>query len=56
MVQFFENKHNSWIGKPEYIASACKIIYKTLEKVSPNVEKIEKTPQPLELHKTRITV
>ena len=43
-------------GKPESCANACRIIYQTLENISPNVEKIEKTPKPLEIQKTRITV
>jgi len=42
-------------GKCSYIAHACEIIYKTLENISPNVEKIEKEPKPLELDKTTMT-
>jgi len=44
------------LGKCSYIAHACEIIYKTLENISPNVEKIEKEPKPLELDKTTMTV
>lgn len=33
-----------------------RIIYQTLEDISPHVEKIEKTPKPIEPHKTKITV
>lgn len=41
-------------GTMHHICHACEIIYRTLEDVSPNVENIEKLPEPLELHKTKL--
>jgi len=43
-------------GRPTNVVDAVRIIYQTLEDISPHVEKIEKTPKPIEPHKTKITV
>jgi len=42
-------------GRPINVVDAVRIIYQTLEDISPHVEKIEKTPKPIEPHKTKIT-